>query len=186
MDAPDVDAVVYSAFGKLMSGAGFESLTPEQQQALQQRQAVISQFIQHDRYVFVAPMWEFSFPAVLKKYLDIICAVNQTFRYSEIGMPVGLLNNKKALFIQASGGNYLPELRANGRTMIAALPNASEFLPVFDALGNFGEPIVKATLAIMGVLDFQHVLVHSQAMPDYAQAVLTGALAQVEHIGAEF
>lgn len=186
IDAPDVDRIVYSAFGQLMTGATFDSLTTEQQQALMQRQAVIDQFMAHDRYVFVSPMWEFSFPAVLKKYLDTICAVRQTFKYSDIGLPVGLLTNKKAVYIQACGGNHTLEGRAATRPFLAAHPDADTFLPVFDTMGNYGEPIVKATLAIMGVLDYQHIAVHSQAMPDFAPAVLDSALAQAEQLAQQW
>lgn len=180
LDAPDVDTVVYSAFGALMNGANFESLSTEQQQALGKRQVVIDQFMAHDRYVFVSPMWEFSFPAVLKKYLDIICAARQTFKYSEIGVPVGLLSGKKAVYIQASGGNYDATARSMFRPMIEARSDANEILPVFDLLGNFGEPIVKATLAIMGVLDYTHIMVSSQNIPTFAEIELNNA-----HLAAE-
>lgn len=182
LDAPDIDATVYSAFGHLMGGGAFSELSTEQQLALSKRQAIIDQFIAHDKYVFVAPMWEFSFPAVLKKYLDIICAARQTFQYNEFGLPMGLLKNKKAVFIQASGGNHTPEGRAKFRPIIAATPQADTTLPVFDVLGNYGEPIVRATLAIMGVLDYQHIMIHSQAMPDYAAPVLASALTQAQQI----
>ena len=182
LDAPDVDATVYSAFGHLMGGGAFSKLSAEQQSALSKRQAIIDQFIAHDKYVFVAPMWEFSFPAVLKKYLDIICAARQTFQYNEFGLPMGLLKNKKAVFIQASGGNYTAEARSGFRSILAAAPQAESLLPVFEVLGNYGEPIVRATLAIMGILDYQHIMVHSQAMPDYAAPVLDSALIQAQQI----
>jgi FMN-dependent NADH-azoreductase len=182
LDAPDIDATVYSAFGHLMGGGAFSELSAEQQLALSKRQVIIDQFIAHDKYVFVAPMWEFSFPAVLKKYLDIICAARQTFQYNEFGLPMGLLKNKKAVFIQASGGNHTPEGRAKFRPILAATPQADTTLPVFDVLGNYGDPIVRATLAIMGVLDYQHIMIHSQAMPDYAAPVLASALTQAQQI----
>lgn len=182
IDAPDVDATVYSAFGHLMGGGTFTDLSAEQQLALSKRQAVIDQFIAHDQYIFVAPMWEFSFPAVFKKYLDIICAARQTFQYNEFGLPMGLLKNKKAVFIQASGGNYVPETRAGFRQVLAAAPSAREMLPVFDTMGNYGEPILRATLAIMGILDYQHIMVHSQSMPEHAAPILTSSIAQAQAI----
>ena len=95
---------------------------------------------------------------------------------------MGLLKNKKAVFIQASGGNYTPEARAGFRPILAAAPQAESLLPVFDILGNYGEPIVRATLAIMGVIDYQHIMVHSQAMPDYAAPVLASAITQAQQI----
>ncbi|HRG63132.1 MAG TPA: NAD(P)H-dependent oxidoreductase [Burkholderiales bacterium] len=182
LDAPDVDSVVYSAFGVLMSGGSFENLNAEQQNALMKRQIVIDQFIAHDKYIFVAPMWEFSFPSVLKKYLDIICAARQTFQYNEFGLPVGLLKNKKAVFVQASGGVYSPEARAGFRPMLADHPQAEELLATFDQLGNYGEPIVRATLAIMGVHDYQHIMVPLQAKPDYAAAEFNSSLTKAKQL----
>lgn len=182
IDAPDIDAVVYSAFGILMSGGSFENLNSEQQKALIKRQAVIDQFIAHDKYIFVAPMWEFSFPSVLKKYLDIVCAARQTFQYSELGIPEGLLDNKKALFVQASGGDYTPLASAGFRQVLAAHPKADKLLATYDNLGNYGEPIVRATLAIMGVLDYQHLMVPLQSKPDYAAAEFAAAQTKAKQL----
>lgn len=186
LDAPDVDRVVYSAFGHLMNGGSFETLTTEQQQALGKRQEVITQFMEHDRYVFVSPMWEFSFPAVLKKYLDIVCAARQTFQYNELGMPVGLLTGKKAIYIQASGGNHTKDFIVNRRPLIAQHENATVLLPTFDTFGNYGEPIVRATLAIMGVLDYQHIMVHSQSMPHAAEDSFNASLQQAEQAASQW
>ncbi len=187
LDAPDVDSIVYSAFGKLMGGIEFNDLLPDEQKALLKRQAVIDQFIAHDKYVLVAPMWEFSFPAVLKKYLDIICAVRQTFKYSEFGLPIGLLKNKKAVFIQASGGqNYIPELAEKNKQAMLEANADPELLKNFELFGNFGEPIVKATFALMGVHDYKHILVHSQAIPPVAGGVLEEKLSEAELIARQW
>ncbi len=182
IDAPDIDAVVYSAFGVLMSGGTFESLNQDQQKALMKRQVVIDQFIAHDKYIFVAPMWEFSFPAVLKKYLDIICAARQTFQYNDLGIPEGLLTDKKALFVQASGGVYTPLASAGFRQILAAHPKADKLLATFDNFGNYGEPIVRATLAIMGVLDYQHLMVPMQSKPEYAATEFAAAQAKAKQL----
>ena len=50
-------------------------------------------------------MWNFSFPAILKAYMDNIIVTGKTFKYTENG-PIGLLKNKKMVHIQASGGIY--------------------------------------------------------------------------------
>lgn len=184
LDAPDVDVVVYSAFGHLMSGGAFEDLSADQQKALMKRQAVIDQFIAHDKYIFVAPMWEYSFPAVLKKYLDIICVARQTFKYNDIGMQAGLLENKKAVFIQASGGNYTPEARKQFRQVVEAHADAAKLLPAFDSFGNFGEAIVRANLMAMGVSDYNHIMIHSQSMPNFAASVLQATTEQAKQLAA--
>ncbi|MBD7911907.1 MULTISPECIES: FMN-dependent NADH-azoreductase [Clostridium] len=63
------------------------------------------QFAEADKYVIAAPMWNLSFPAILKAYIDYISIVGITFKYTENG-PVGLLKNKKAAHIVARGGEY--------------------------------------------------------------------------------
>ncbi|ERJ11478.1 FMN-dependent NADH-azoreductase [Haloplasma contractile] len=63
------------------------------------------QFKEFDKYVFAAPMWNLSIPAILKAYFDYITYVGVTFNYTEQG-PVGLLENKKAMHVVTRGGNY--------------------------------------------------------------------------------
>lgn len=63
------------------------------------------QFAEADRYIFAAPMWNLSFPAILKAYIDYISVTGITFKYTAEG-PIGLLNNKKAVHIVSRGGAY--------------------------------------------------------------------------------
>lgn len=63
------------------------------------------EFAQADKYIFAAPMWNLSIPAILKAYFDYITLVNVTFKYTEKG-PIGLLSNKKAIHIVTRGGAY--------------------------------------------------------------------------------
>ena len=67
--------------------------------------AIVDEFIQADKYVFVNPLWNFSLPAVMKAYIDNIIITGRTFEFSESG-PIGLLKNKKFVHIMASGGVY--------------------------------------------------------------------------------
>ncbi len=64
------------------------------------------QFAEADKYVIASPMWNLNIPAILKAYIDYVSVVGITFKYTEQG-PVGLLDNKKALYIAARGGAYL-------------------------------------------------------------------------------
>jgi FMN-dependent NADH-azoreductase len=63
------------------------------------------EFKESDKIVIAAPMWNLSFPAILKCYLDYIMAVGITFQYTEKG-PVGLCQGKKAVHIVTRGGMY--------------------------------------------------------------------------------
>ena len=63
------------------------------------------QFAEADKYVFAAPMWNLSFPAILKAYIDYISVTGIAFKYTAEG-PVGLLQGKKAVHIVSRGGEY--------------------------------------------------------------------------------
>ena len=63
------------------------------------------QFADADKYIIAAPMWNLSFPAILKAYIDYVSVTGITFKYTEKG-PVGLLNDKKAVHIVSRGGEY--------------------------------------------------------------------------------
>ncbi|MGV1055008.1 FMN-dependent NADH-azoreductase [Clostridium perfringens] len=63
------------------------------------------QFADADKYIIAAPMWNLSFPARLKAYIDYVSVSGITFKYTAEG-PVGLLNNKKAVHIVSRGGGY--------------------------------------------------------------------------------
>lgn len=63
------------------------------------------QFLEADKYIVAAPMWNLSIPAILKAYIDYICITGITFKYTTNG-PVGLCKGKKALHIVTRGGEY--------------------------------------------------------------------------------
>lgn len=66
------------------------------------------QFANADTIVIAAPYWDLSFPAVLKTYIENITVSGLTFRYSENGVPVGLCNAQKLVYVTTSGG-YIGE-----------------------------------------------------------------------------
>lgn len=63
------------------------------------------QFSEADKYVIAAPMWNLSVPSILKAYIDYVSIVGIAFKYTENG-PVGLLDNKKAVYVATRGGAY--------------------------------------------------------------------------------
>lgn len=62
------------------------------------------QFAQADKIVIGAPYWDLSFPALLKIYIEQICVVDITFRYTEEGNPVGCCAADQLLYIMTAGG----------------------------------------------------------------------------------
>ncbi len=80
-----------------------EQRTAEQRVVLAQSDSLVEQMQDADILVFGVPIYNFSVPASLKAWIDLVARAGLTFRYTENG-PIGLLNNKKAYLILASGG----------------------------------------------------------------------------------
>jgi len=68
---------------------------------------IAKEFATYDRYIFVSPMWNLSVPSGMKAYIDHLVIPQVTFTYeNREPKPVGLVKNKKALFITTSGGHF--------------------------------------------------------------------------------
>lgn len=81
------------------------------------------EFATADRYVFASPMWNLNIPAILKAYIDYISYAGITFKYTENG-PVGLLENKKGLYLLSTGGFYSEAPAYNmGKTYLEGILN---------------------------------------------------------------
>jgi len=106
--------------------------TPRQIQVLSLSDALIAELEAADEYVFGVPMHNFSIPSTLKLWIDQVARTGKTFAYSSAGA-AGLLKNKKATFLVASGGVYSPE------TQMASF--------------NFVEPYLRSVFGFIGVTD---------------------------------
>ncbi|WP_090979648.1 NAD(P)H-dependent oxidoreductase [Paenibacillus sp. CF384] len=102
---PEIDADVMNGWKKAGEG---KALSSAEQSKIARLNELVDQFVEADKYVFVNPIWNFSFPPVLKAYIDSICVAGKTFQYVEGKGPVGLLSSKKAVHIQASGSVLSP------------------------------------------------------------------------------
>ncbi|RRQ22764.1 FMN-dependent NADH-azoreductase [Thiohalobacter thiocyanaticus] len=81
---------------------------PAQRGAGQQRTLALSDTLVRelqaaDLLVIGTPIYNFSIPAALKAWIDLVARAGVTFRYTENG-PQGLLRGKQALILIASGG----------------------------------------------------------------------------------
>jgi FMN-dependent NADH-azoreductase len=110
----------------------FDSRIPVQRELLALSDTLISELERADEWIFGVPMHNFAVATVFKLWLDQVVRAGKTFSYID-GSPVGLLKNKKAHFMLASGGVYDP-----------GSPAAS-----FD----FVQPYLQAIFGFMGVTD---------------------------------
>lgn len=163
---PHIDAEVFSGWGKLRSGATFESLSEDEKLKVTRLGEINEQFISADKFVFVTPFWNFSYPPVMKAYLDAVSVAGKSFRYTENGQPVGLLTDKKAVHIQARGGFY-----SEGP--------AAEL--------EMGHRHLQVMMNFFGVPSFEGLFVegHNKA-PERAQEIKEDAIARAKDLAKTF
>lgn len=83
-----------------------QQLSPQDQQDINHINSLCDQFISADVYAIAAPMWNLSFPGILKDYIDCIVQLDKTISLSD-GKPKGLLDDRprSVVYIQSSGEN---------------------------------------------------------------------------------
>lgn len=135
---PSLDADILNARSKLEWGSELEQLPEIERSKLARLDELVDQFIQADKYVFVNPMWNFSYPPVMKAYIDAITVAGKTFSYTR-NVPIGLLQNKRALHIQASGWVYSTGPDAGDEAGHRHLKSIMRFIGVTDLQALFIE-----------------------------------------------
>ncbi|MBU3176573.1 FMN-dependent NADH-azoreductase [Clostridium estertheticum] len=164
-EVPFINEVVFSAWGKLGAGITFEKLDKEEQNKVVAMNNLLDQFIAADKYVFVTPLWNFTIPPMMKAYLDNICIVNKTFKYTQNG-PVGLLTDKKAVHIQARGGVY-------------------SVGPAADL--ESGDRYINTILSFIGITDKQSIIVEGMnEAPDKADEIKKNAIKEARKVAQKF
>lgn len=139
------------------------NLTPADQRSDEQkdRLALSDQLVEElmaaDTVVIGAPIYNFSVPASLKAWIDLVARAGRTFKYTETG-PQGLLNGKRAIIAIASGGTKV----------------GSEI--------DFASGYLKHIMGFIGIIDVE-IVAADQLMID-AEAALTAAHTAVEKIAA--
>ncbi|ARU60156.1 FMN-dependent NADH-azoreductase [Tumebacillus avium] len=162
---PHIDPDVFAGWGKLQSGAAFDALSADEQAKVGRLGELVDQFVAADKYVFATPMWNFSFPPLMKAYIDSICVAGKTFKYTENG-PVGLLGGKKALHIQARGGNY-----SEG--------------PAAEV--EMGDRFLRTVMGFVGITDMNTLAIEGHAaQPDQADRIKEEAIAKAKDLAKSF
>lgn len=77
--------------------------TRAQQEILAGSDQLVRELDSADVILITAPIYNFSIPAALKAWIDMVCRARLTFRYTENG-PEGLLKDRPVYLVMASGG----------------------------------------------------------------------------------
>lgn len=162
IELPIVDIDVITGWNKSKHK---DSLTYIENTKLQEIDQFVNQFVDADKYIFVSPLWNMSIPTKLKQYIDTVMVAGKTFKYSSTGM-IGLLKDKKALHIQASGGTY--SIGKNKHL-------------------EFGNSYLKALLKAVGVRHIDSILVESTSKSAYIhEKIMEKADKRIEEVLSTF
>lgn len=163
---PFIDAEVFSGWGKLASGTSFEELSEQEKLKVSRLGELNEQFISANKFVFVTPFWNFSYPPVMKAYLDAVSVAGKSFEYSDEGQPIGLLTDKKALHIQARGGLY------------SESPTAEL---------EMGDRHIQVMMNFFGVPSFEGLYIEGHnKVPAKAQEIKEGAIERARELAKTF
>jgi FMN-dependent NADH-azoreductase len=112
------------------------------------------QFARADTIVISAPYWDFSFPALLKTYLENICVTGLTFRYTPEGRPEGLCRAGRLYYVTTAGGPYRPDfsydqLRTLAQQYFGIPETHLVCAECLDMAGSDPEEILAAAIAAL-------------------------------------
>ncbi len=119
--------------------------------------SLVDELINTDTLVISSPIYNFGIPATLKAWIDMICRVGMTFRYTENG-PIGLLEGKRAIILIASGGTAVGS-------------------PI-----DFATPYLKQVMAFIGITDVTFVA--ADALGRNAEEKRAEASSKIQALGA--
>lgn len=134
---------------------GGETLLPEEAMAIEQADIVCDQLCSCDILVMAFPMYNFSIPAAVKAWFDMVMQFGKTWTIDPGNNYRGTVPCKKALVFMASGGTYLTE------------PAKSL---------DHAEPFVRMLLNFLGIADVEFIRVQGTAgRPENVEANLKAA-----------
>ena len=125
-----------------------EARTENHRETLAFSDSLVAELRNADILVIGVPVYNFSIPAALKAWIDMIARARETFRYTNDG-PEGLLEGRKAYLVVATGG-----------------------VPVGSPM-DFATPYLRHVLAFVGITDVEVIAadkLNSQAEESMDQA----------------
>ncbi|MFS1515786.1 FMN-dependent NADH-azoreductase [Bacillus sp. SCS-151] len=125
-EIPFIDGDVLSARGKVVLKQELNEIELEK---INKINRLADLFLESDKIIFSAPMWNFGFPPMVKAYIDAISIAGKTFKYTENG-PVGLAGDKAVVLLEARGGIYSEGSGASSEHTKSYLETVMNFLGV--------------------------------------------------------
>jgi FMN-dependent NADH-azoreductase len=138
-----------------------EDRTRQHKETLAYSDKLVRELKAADVLIIGVPVYNFSVPAVLKAWIDMIARARLTFRYTENGLR-GLLAGKKAYLVVATGG-----------------------VPV-DSAVDFATPYLRHALSFIGITDVE-VIAADKVNTSKADAMdrARAQIAELVHLSAD-
>jgi FMN-dependent NADH-azoreductase len=124
-----------------------DARSTEQNNLIAISEKMVDELEQTDGLIIAVPMWNFTMPAVLKAWFDLVVRVGRTFKFKPEGGFDSLLKNRKTYLIIATGG-----------------------VPI-GAPVDFLTPTVKTILGFMGINDIEIIAAEGTNMPNAAEKI---------------
>ena len=83
-----------------------QELTETENEVVKTADALTQQLLDSDRIVLAFPMFNFSMPATVKAWIDLVVQRDKTFVVTEEGEYQGLCHDKKGLILMTTGADY--------------------------------------------------------------------------------
>ncbi len=130
--------------------------TTTESKSLMDLSDILIREVEHsDAIVIATPMHNFTIPAPLKSYFDLVLRAGKTFRYTSNG-PVGMLADRPMLLISTSGGCY------------------------YETESDFLTPYMKRVFNFIGINNFTSVVAEGLATGDKMETSLANAREKLE------
>ena len=137
-----------------------EARTGKHREALAFSDSLVAELKNADVLVISTPIYNFTIPASLKAWIDMVARARLTFRYTEDG-PRGLLEGKKAYVVVASGG-----------------------VPVGSPV-DFATPYLRHALGFIGITDVEFIAADRlNSRADEALDAARSRIADLIHLSA--
>lgn len=130
-------------------------LTAIEQELFEKFEKILEPILRCDVLVLVTPMHNYSFPGIVKCYIDSIMQYGKTWHRNSQGMTEGLLKGKKALVLSSSGGCFDG---GNSRNLLSPLAKI-----VFETMGFETDVVLMDGMA----QDEQTIAQHKQSAKDH-------------------
>jgi FMN-dependent NADH-azoreductase len=152
-DLPNVAGSNIEAKYTLMTGT---PLDPRLSESWAQIEALIERFLAAEVHVLSVPMWNFSIPYTLKYFIDAVVQPGYLFRYNELGVPEGLVHDKKMVVLTSRGADY----------------SVDSPFHTYD----FMEPYLRAIFGFVGIYDIQFVYAQPTDIHQFREAAMERAI----------